>query len=119
MVCGQEIGASTAQLVSASRVKADPRSANKSKLESDSVAGIAQNRAQTNLRREVQSATKSLIEAVRNACLEKRDARTGNNLYIFSTWTRVFLAQDFMKLTLTQAKRLQMDSQVFLFSFTV
>eukprot|EP00730_Choanoeca_flexa_P006946 TRINITY_DN12252_c1_g1_i1.p1 TRINITY_DN12252_c1_g1~~TRINITY_DN12252_c1_g1_i1.p1 ORF type:complete len:1272 (+),score=391.67 TRINITY_DN12252_c1_g1_i1:146-3961(+) len=83
MVCGQEIAASTAQLVSASRVKAKLDSKNKVALEQDS--------------KKVQVQTKALIEAVREACHKAKEAQS---------------AQDYLKLSLTQAKRLQMDSQV-------
>jgi huntingtin interacting protein 1 len=83
MVCGQEIAASTAQLVSASRVKARQESAQKAVLEKDAS--------------EVQEATRRLIDVVREACLKsKAPQRT----------------DDFLKLSLVQAKRLQMDSQV-------
>ncbi|EGD82065.1 HIP1 protein [Salpingoeca rosetta] len=83
MVCGQEITASTAQLVSASRVKARPRSEKKAELETCS--------------RQVHTATQELIEAVRDACQRAREVHS---------------AQDYLKLTITQARRLQMDSQV-------
>eukprot|EP00043_Microstomoeca_roanoka_P019771 m.229607 g.229607 ORF g.229607 m.229607 type:complete len:1309 (-) comp17055_c2_seq1:125-4051(-) len=83
MVCGQEISASTAQLVSASRVKARPHSNKKAELESCS--------------KDVHTATQSLIEAVRDACQKAREVQS---------------AQDYLKLTVTQARRLQMDSQV-------
>ncbi|EDQ92752.1 uncharacterized protein MONBRDRAFT_14137, partial [Monosiga brevicollis MX1] len=83
MVCGQEIAASTAQLVSASRVKARLDSPNKAELENDS--------------KSVQVATRALIDAVREACHKSREAQS---------------AQDYLKLSLTQTKRLQMDSQV-------
>eukprot|EP00056_Hartaetosiga_gracilis_P011134 m.166670 g.166670 ORF g.166670 m.166670 type:complete len:1274 (+) comp13455_c0_seq1:190-4011(+) len=83
MVCGQEITASTAQLVSASRVKAKQGSEMKAVLEQ--------------LSKEVYTATQSLIEAVRTACQKANEAQS---------------AQDYLSLTLTQARRLQMDSQV-------
>ena len=83
MVCGQEITASTAQLVSASRVKAKPDSEKKAELEQCS--------------HKVHGATRDLIEAVRNACQRAHEVHS---------------AQDYLKLTLTQARRLQMDSQV-------
>eukprot|EP00045_Choanoeca_perplexa_P015276 m.188685 g.188685 ORF g.188685 m.188685 type:complete len:1270 (+) comp16937_c0_seq1:170-3979(+) len=83
MVCGQEIAASTAQLVSASRVKAKLDSPNKADLEKNS--------------KQVQVETKALIEAVREACLKSKEAQS---------------TQSYLKLSLTQAKRLQMDSQV-------
>eukprot|EP00055_Hartaetosiga_balthica_P002818 m.5393 g.5393 ORF g.5393 m.5393 type:complete len:1269 (-) comp2395_c0_seq1:55-3861(-) len=83
MVCGQEITASTAQLVSASRVKANQGSEKKHELEKMS--------------KEVYTATQALIEAVRNACQKANEAQS---------------AQDYLSLTLTQARRLQMDSQV-------
>lgn len=83
MVCGQEISASTAQLVSASRVKARPNSDRKAALERNAA--------------DVYGATQQLIEVVRQACLQSRTPQK---------------AEDYLKLTLVQAKRLQMDSQI-------
>lgn len=83
MVCGQEIAASTAQLVVVSRVKAKPESKKKAVLEKDS--------------QEVYDATQKLIAVVRDACVKTRAAQT---------------AEDYLKLSLVQAKRLQMDSQI-------
>ena len=71
MVCGQEIAASTAQLVSASRVKAPGNSKAKGPLEESSKRGAYnfQNSAPCLiiLPFTVSEATKTLIEAARNA----------------------------------------------------
>eukprot|EP00054_Salpingoeca_dolichothecata_P023040 m.152478 g.152478 ORF g.152478 m.152478 type:complete len:1280 (+) comp24548_c0_seq3:74-3913(+) len=83
MVCGHEIAASTAQLVSASRVKADPKSENKQQLEKVS--------------KQVSEATKSLIESARVGGQKARKAKS---------------AKEFLNLSVTQAKRLEMDSQI-------
>ncbi len=83
MVAGQEIAASTAQLVTASRVKAPRTSANKAALEGTTKG--------------VFDATKALIGAARAAGKEK---------------AKVASAKDFLNLSVTQARRLEMDSQV-------
>eukprot|EP00730_Choanoeca_flexa_P006438 TRINITY_DN12151_c0_g1_i6.p1 TRINITY_DN12151_c0_g1~~TRINITY_DN12151_c0_g1_i6.p1 ORF type:complete len:1275 (+),score=409.23 TRINITY_DN12151_c0_g1_i6:307-4131(+) len=82
IVCGQEIAASTAQLVSASRVKARLESSKKAKLETISA--------------QVRKTTKSLIKIVREAC-EKQAQKS---------------MPDYSTLSLIKAKRLQMDAQV-------
>ncbi|XP_077167910.1 huntingtin-interacting protein 1 isoform X2 [Paroedura picta] len=83
MVCSHEIAASTAQLVAASKVKADKDSANLSKLQ---VASRAVNQATAGVVASTKSG-KSQIE-------EKADS------------------MDFSAMTLTQIKRQEMDSQV-------
>ncbi|KAL8198693.1 UNVERIFIED_CONTAM: histidine permease [Gekko kuhli] len=83
MVCSHEIAASTAQLVAASKVKADKDSANLSKLQ---VASRAVNQATAGVVASTKSG-KSQIE-------EKADR------------------MDFSAMTLTQIKRQEMDSQV-------
>eukprot|EP00053_Salpingoeca_punica_P017041 m.162928 g.162928 ORF g.162928 m.162928 type:complete len:936 (-) comp17100_c0_seq1:283-3090(-) len=82
MVCGQEIAASTVQLVTASRVKAPSRNT-LAPLEDTS--------------KKVSDATKALINAAREAGAKTSTAKS---------------AQDYLKLSLTQARRLEMDSQV-------
>ncbi|XP_015269049.1 PREDICTED: huntingtin-interacting protein 1 [Gekko japonicus] len=83
MVCSHEIAASTAQLVAASKVKADKDSANLSKLQ---VASRAVNQATAGVVASTKSG-KSQIE-------EKADS------------------MNFSAMTLTQIKRQEMDSQV-------
>ncbi|XP_048374832.1 huntingtin-interacting protein 1 [Sphaerodactylus townsendi] len=83
MVCSHEIAASTAQLVAASKVKADKDSSNLSKLQ---VASRAVNQATA----EVVASTKSGKSQIE----EKADS------------------MDFSAVTLTQIKRQEMDSQV-------
>jgi huntingtin interacting protein 1 len=82
MVCGQEIAASTVQLVTASRVKAPSR---------DALAPLE------DTSKKVSNATKMLIEAAREAGAKNNTAKS---------------AQDLLKLSLTQTRRLEMDSQV-------
>ena len=98
MVAGHEIAASTAQLVSASRVKAPPSSVQAIPLEDASRAGLSCTAARPiDECRAVSAATKALIEAARKAGLVTRKKQT---------------ATDYLKLSLTQARRLEMDSQV-------
>nr|XP_033777496.1 huntingtin-interacting protein 1 isoform X1 [Geotrypetes seraphini] len=82
MVCSHEIAASTAQLVAASKVKADKDSANLTKLQQAS--------------RTVNQATASVVASTKSGkCqIEERDT------------------MDFSTITLTQIKRQEMDSQV-------
>lgn len=82
IVCSQDIAASTAQLVVASRVKANPKSFSLQQLQTAS-------RAVSEATGQVVAQAKSAAEAI-----EDRDA------------------MDFSKLSLTQTKRLEMDSQV-------
>ncbi|CAB4015389.1 huntingtin-interacting 1-like [Paramuricea clavata] len=83
VVASKEIAASTAQLVAASRVKASPRSSRLSALT---------------------TASKSVAEATGNVVAS---AKTGSEMIEDSK-----TVPDYSKLTLTQAKRLEMDSQV-------
>ncbi|XP_019401971.1 PREDICTED: huntingtin-interacting protein 1 isoform X2 [Crocodylus porosus] len=82
MVCSHEIAASTAQLVAASKVKADKDSANLSKLQQAS--------------RGVNQATAGVVASTKSGKLqiEEKDS------------------MDFSSMTLTQIKRQEMDSQV-------
>uniref|UniRef100_A0A8B9Q195 Huntingtin-interacting protein 1-related protein n=1 Tax=Apteryx owenii TaxID=8824 RepID=A0A8B9Q195_APTOW len=82
MVCSHEIAASTAQLVAASKVKADKDSANLSKLQQAS--------------RGVNEATASVVASTKSgkSQIEEKDS------------------MDFSSMTLTQIKRQEMDSQV-------
>ncbi|NXK47919.1 HIP1 protein, partial [Chauna torquata] len=82
MVCSHEIAASTAQLVAASKVKADKDSANLSKLQQAS--------------RGVNQATASVVASTKSgkSQIEEKDS------------------MDFSSMTLTQIKRQEMDSQV-------
>lgn len=82
MVASNEIAAATAQLVVASRVKADRKSVKMSKLSQSS--------------KEVREATGNVV-AIAKSCAEK----------IEETDT-----MDFSKLTLHQAKKMEMESQV-------
>ncbi|KAM7001276.1 huntingtin-interacting protein 1 [Passerculus sandwichensis] len=82
MVCSREIAASTAQLVAASKVKADKDSANLCKLQQAS--------------RGVNQATASVVASTKagRSQVEEKDS------------------MDFSSMTLTQIKRQEMDSQV-------
>uniref|UniRef100_A0A663MQG0 Huntingtin interacting protein 1 n=1 Tax=Athene cunicularia TaxID=194338 RepID=A0A663MQG0_ATHCN len=82
MVCSREIAASTAQLVAASKVKADKDSANLCKLQQAS--------------RGVNQATASVVASTKagKSQVEEKDS------------------MDFSSMTLTQIKRQEMDSQV-------
>ncbi|XP_050837655.1 huntingtin-interacting protein 1 isoform X3 [Serinus canaria] len=82
MVCSREIAASTAQLVAASKVKADKDSANLCKLQQAS--------------RGVNQATASVVASTKagKSQVEEKDS------------------MDFSNMTLTQIKRQEMDSQV-------
>ncbi|MBN3309030.1 HIP1 protein, partial [Amia calva] len=82
MVCSHEIAASTAQLVAASKVKADKDSGNLAKLQQAS--------------RGVTQATASLVASTKSgkSQIEEKDT------------------MDFSSMTLTQIKRQEMDSQV-------
>uniref|UniRef100_A0A8C4XBR1 Huntingtin-interacting protein 1 n=1 Tax=Erpetoichthys calabaricus TaxID=27687 RepID=A0A8C4XBR1_ERPCA len=82
MVCSHEIAASTAQLVAASKVKADKDSANLCKLQTAS--------------RAVNQATASVVASTKSgkSQIEEKDT------------------MDFSSMTLTQIKRQEMDSQV-------
>ncbi|XP_038013653.1 huntingtin-interacting protein 1 isoform X2 [Motacilla alba alba] len=82
MVCSREIAASTAQLVAASKVKADKDSANLCKLQQAS--------------RGVSQATASVVASTKagKSQVEEKDS------------------MDFSSMTLTQIKRQEMDSQV-------
>ncbi|NXD13729.1 HIP1 protein, partial [Nothocercus nigrocapillus] len=82
MVCSHEIAASTAQLVAASKVKADKDSANLSKLQQAS--------------RGVNQATAAVVASTKSgkSQIEEKDS------------------MDFSSMTLTQIKRQEMDSQV-------
>ncbi|XP_067165638.1 huntingtin-interacting protein 1 [Apteryx mantelli] len=82
MVCSHEIAASTAQLVAASKVKADKDSANLSKLQQAS--------------RGVNQATAGVVASTKSgkSQIEEKDS------------------MDFSSMTLTQIKRQEMDSQV-------
>ncbi|XP_053130661.1 huntingtin-interacting protein 1 isoform X2 [Hemicordylus capensis] len=82
MVCSHEIAASTAQLVAASKVKADKDSANLGKLQAAS--------------RGVNQATAGVVASTKSSKLqiEEKDS------------------MDFSAITLTQIKRQEMDSQV-------
>ncbi|XP_026514192.1 huntingtin-interacting protein 1 isoform X3 [Terrapene carolina triunguis] len=82
MVCSHEIAASTAQLVAASKVKADKDSANLAKLRQAS--------------RGVNQATASVVASTKSgkSQIEEKDS------------------MDFSSMTLTQIKRQEMDSQV-------
>ncbi|NXD41254.1 HIP1 protein, partial [Copsychus sechellarum] len=82
MVCSREIAASTAQLVAASKVKADKDSANLCKLQQAS--------------RGVSQATASVVASTKagRSQVEEKDS------------------MDFSSMTLTQIKRQEMDSQV-------
>ncbi|XP_065587741.1 huntingtin-interacting protein 1 [Cyrtonyx montezumae] len=82
MVCSHEIAASTAQLVAASKVKADKDSTNLSKLQQAS--------------RSVNQATASVVASTKSgkSQIEEKDS------------------MDFSSMTLTQIKRQEMDSQV-------
>ncbi|NWX90688.1 HIP1 protein, partial [Nothoprocta ornata] len=82
MVCSHEIAASTAQLVAASKVKADKDSANLSKLQQAS--------------RGVNQATAAVVASTKSgkSQIEEKDT------------------MDFSSMTLTQIKRQEMDSQV-------
>ncbi|XP_041096898.1 huntingtin-interacting protein 1 isoform X2 [Polyodon spathula] len=82
MVCSHEIAASTAQLVAASKVKADKGSANLGRLQQAS--------------RGVNQATASVVASTKNAKSQIEDTET----------------MDFSSMTLTQIKRQEMDSQV-------
>eukprot|EP00049_Salpingoeca_infusionum_P004553 m.80886 g.80886 ORF g.80886 m.80886 type:complete len:1253 (-) comp12618_c0_seq2:422-4180(-) len=83
MVCGHELSAATAQLVSASRVKANTQSSAKQQLESSSS--------------QVYEYTQQLVEAVRSVIQQSREVQS---------------AEDYLKLTITQARRLEMDAQI-------
>eukprot|EP00051_Salpingoeca_urceolata_P022647 m.373595 g.373595 ORF g.373595 m.373595 type:complete len:258 (-) comp19998_c2_seq19:712-1485(-) len=83
MVAGHEIAASTAQLVSASRVKASNTSKHMQPLEQTS--------------RQVSDATKALIAAAREAGKQSQTPIS---------------AQDYLKMSLPQARRLEMELQV-------
>uniref|UniRef100_G1MSD2 Huntingtin-interacting protein 1-related protein n=1 Tax=Meleagris gallopavo TaxID=9103 RepID=G1MSD2_MELGA len=82
MVCSHEIAASTAQLVAASKVKADKDSTNLSKLQQAS--------------RSVNQATAGVVASTKSgkSQIEEKDS------------------MDFSSMTLTQIKRQEMDSQV-------
>ncbi|MGH0134308.1 UNVERIFIED_CONTAM: hypothetical protein FKN15_051710, partial [Acipenser sinensis] len=82
MVCSHEIAASTAQLVAASKVKADKGSANLVRLQQAS--------------RGVNQATASVVASTKNGKAQIEDTET----------------MDFSSMTLTQIKRQEMDSQV-------
>ncbi|KAK6475389.1 huntingtin-interacting protein 1-like isoform X1 [Huso huso] len=82
MVCSHEIAASTAQLVAASKVKADKGSANLVRLQQAS--------------RRVNQATASVVASTKNGKAQIEDTET----------------MDFSSMTLTQIKRQEMDSQV-------
>lgn len=82
MVCSHEIAASTAQLVAASKVKADKGSANLGRLQQAS--------------RGVNQATASVVASTKNGKAQIEDTET----------------MDFSSMTLTQIKRQEMDSQV-------
>ncbi|XP_021271444.1 huntingtin-interacting protein 1 isoform X3 [Numida meleagris] len=82
MVCSHEIAASTAQLVAASKVKADKDSANLSKLQQAS--------------RGVNQATAGVVASTKSG---KSQIEEKNSM-------------DFSSMTLTQIKRQEMDSQV-------
>lgn len=83
VVASNEVAASTAQLVAASRVKASPRSPKLANLT---------------------TASKSVAEATGNVVAS---AKTGSEMIEDSK-----TVPDYSKLSLTQAKRLEMDSQV-------
>ncbi|XP_061460646.1 huntingtin-interacting protein 1 isoform X2 [Rhineura floridana] len=82
MVCSHEIAASTAQLVAASKVKADKGSANLSKLQAAS--------------RGVNQATARVVASTKSGKSQIQEKDT----------------MDFSAITLTQIKRQEMDSQV-------
>ena len=82
MVASNEIAAATAQLVVASRVKAEKKSLNLLKLSTSS--------------KKVRDATGNVVAISQNCAQKIEETET----------------MDFLKLTLHQAKRLEMDSQV-------
>ncbi|OXB71372.1 UNVERIFIED_CONTAM: hypothetical protein H355_011749 [Colinus virginianus] len=95
MVCSHEIAASTAQLVAASKVKADKDSANLSKLQQAS--------------RSVNQATAGVVASTKSG---KSQIEEKGKCGAVSLPPDLYLCMDFSSMTLTQIKRQEMDSQV-------
>lgn len=105
MVASQEISASVAQLVVASRVKADPSSPQLAAVSSSS--------------KHVTSATAAVVGNVKSAKETLNEKGTCVVFFFVIIYHRVLVSDslDFSHLSLHQAKRLEMDSQVNPFDF--